>query len=385
MKLVDRSRFWLLLLVVATASPAHAAGVVWLGDYASARKESFEKNKPIFLVFGGEHCMWCRRLEATTLREPAVTGALAERFVCLKVDGDREFALTQALKVTTYPTVIIAAPDGKILATIDGYHDGAKLVGELNRVAPPVLTPTPEWMIRDYQEAARAVAISDYSRAIGLLKEVTKDGGERSIQVKSRTVLADLEQQASIQLGLAKTLHQKGRSQEAVDVLTDLLRSYAGTQASSDSATLLTALAAKPEVREGLRVRKARELLAQAKDDFQSQQFLGVLERCEVLTMSFSDLAEATEAKRLAGSVQENPEYLAKACDALNHRSGVMYLALAESWMKKGQPEQAAVCLERVLQVAPGSRPAEVAQSKLNDMTRSRTSAYPGMDRKPSK
>ncbi|MBX7105414.1 MAG: thioredoxin family protein [Gemmataceae bacterium] len=377
-----RIQFLLFVVLTATVGPAHGAGIVWKGDYASARQESFEKNRPIVLVFGGENCMWCRKLEATTLRDPGVISALGDRFVCLKVDGDREVALTQALRVQTYPTVVIAAPDGKILATIDGYHEPNKLLDQLNRAAPPQLTPTPDWMVRDFQEAARAVVIADYSRAIGLLREVVKDGGDRNIQVKARTVLGDLEQQASVQLGLAKTLHQRGRSQEAVDVLTDLLRSYAGTQASSDSGVLLASLSAKPEVREGLRVRKARELLAQAKDDFQSQQFLGCLERCELLLASFSDLAESAEAKKLAVAVQDNPEYLAKACDALNHRSGAMYLALADSWMKKGQPEQAAVCLERVLQVAPGSRPAEVAQAKLGQLGQQRTSAYPGMDRK---
>lgn len=380
-----RQRMFLAAALFVAGGSAHATGPVWHGDYAAARKESFEKNKPIVLVFGGEQCMWCRKLEATTLRDPGVVAVLGERFVCLKVDGDREFALTQALKVQTYPTLVVAAPDGKILATIDGYHDAGKLIETLNRVAPPVITPTPEWMVRDFQDAARAVAISDYSRAIALLREVVKDGGDRTIQAKARKVLGDLEGQANIQLSLARTLHQKGRSQEAVDVLTDLLRSYAGTQAAGDSATLLAALAAKPEVREGLRIRKARELLARAKDDFQSQQFLGCLESCEVLVTSFSDLAEGAEAKKLATDVHENPEYLAKAVDALNHRSGAMYLALAESWMKKDQPEQAAVCLERAMQVAPGSRPAEVAQAKLGQLNRSRTSAYPSLDRKPER
>jgi thioredoxin-related protein len=376
----------LALMVFAGVGVVHGSGVVWKGDYAVARKEAFEKGKPLVIVFSGENCVWCRKLETNTLRDAGVAAALAERFVCLKVDGDREVNLTQALRVQSYPTTVIAAPDGKILATIDGYSDAAKFLEQLNRVAPPVLTPTPDWMIHDFQEAARAVAISDYSRAIVLLKELSKDGGDRAIQVKARTVLGDLEQQANVQLTLAKALYQKGRGQEAVDVLSDLMRSYSGTRAASDSTVLLTNIAAKPEVREGLRVRRARELLTQAKDDYTSHQFLNALERCEILTASYSDLSEGEEAKKLTTAIQDNPEFLAKACEALNHRTGAMYLALAESWVKKGQPEQAVVCLERVLQIAPGSRPAEAAQIRLTQLQpQTRTSAYSRMDQRDVK
>jgi len=308
---------------------------------------------------------------------------LAERFVCLKLDGDRNASLTQTLHVTSYPTIIIAAPDGKILDSIEGFVEANRLVSTLNQAAPKLATPAPDWMMRDFQDAARAIAISDYSRAIGLLQGVVRDGQERTIQVKARQVLSDLEQQASTQLTLAKSLQQKNRSQEAVDVLTDLLRSYSGTQAASESTKLMAVLTARPEVREGLRVRKAREILALAREDYQSQQFLGCLERCEILTTTFSDLVESNEAKKLAGAVQDNPEYLAKACEALNHRTGAMYLALAETWVKKGQPEQAVICLERVVQIAPGSRQAEAAQSRMASLqSQTRTSAYPMMDRR---
>jgi len=360
-----------------------AQDVAWKVDYAVARKDAFDKGMPLMIVFGGEQCLWCKKLESTTFRDPAVMTILAERFVCLKLDGDRNASLTQTLHVTSYPTIIIAAPDGKILDSIEGFVEANRLVSTLNQAAPKLATPAPDWMMRDFQDAARAIAISDYSRAIGLLQGVVRDGQERTIQVKARQVLSDLEQQASTQLTLAKSLQQKNRSQEAVDVLTDLLRSYSGTQAASESTKLMAVLTARPEVREGLRVRKAREILALAREDYQSQQFLGCLERCEILTTTFSDLVESNEAKKLAGAVQDNPEYLAKACEALNHRTGAMYLALAETWVKKGQPEQAVICLERVVQIAPGSRQAEAAQSRMASLqSQTRTSAYPMMDRR---
>jgi thioredoxin-like negative regulator of GroEL len=350
-------------LCTVVCCPASAQEVAWKTDYAGARREASDKQRPIVVEFSTQACVWCRRMESTTLSDPAVAAALNERFVCLKVDGERETGLVNALNITTYPTLVIAGADGRILATLEGYQTTEKLLDQLNRIAPP--TPAPEWMVRDFQEAARAIALSDYSRAIILLRGVVKDGGERSIQVKSRTVLNDLESQASTQLSLARQLHSRGRSQEAVDVLTDLIRSYSGTQAAGESGSFMTSLAAKPEVREGLRLRKAREILAQAKDEYRDEKFLSCMERCELLVTSFSDLSESEEAKQLAGAIHDNPEYLAKACEALNHRTAAMYLALAESWVKKGQTEQAVVCLEKVLQSAPGSRQADAAKDRI--------------------
>ena len=128
---------------------------------------------------------------------------------------------------------------------------------------------------------------------------------------------------------------------------------------------MLGSLTKGPEIKNQQRSKRARELLAQARDDYRTQQYLGCLERCELLSTSYADLPEGAEARQLAGEVKDNPELLARACDSLNQRMGVMYLTLAESWMKKGDARQAQLCLERVMQAAPGTRQAEQAQVQL--------------------
>ena len=57
-----------------------------------------------------------------------------------------------------------------------------QLTEQLQRVS--AYYGTPEWMNRDYQEASRAILGAEYGRAIGLLKNVTQDGKDRSVQVK---------------------------------------------------------------------------------------------------------------------------------------------------------------------------------------------------------
>jgi tetratricopeptide (TPR) repeat protein len=249
------------------------------------------------------------------------------------------------------------------MGVFEGYQEAPQLTEQLQKVS--AYYGTPDWMLRDYHEASRAIQVSEYGRAVTLLRSVTQDGRERSVQVKARQVLQDLEQQAACRLTRAKSLQDRGQSAEAAEALTDLLRNYSGTQAATDGGALLSSLANRPELRDQQRQRRARELLAQARDEFRTQQYVGCLERCEVLTTTYNDMPEGVEARQLAADVRDNPELMARACDALSQRTGAMYLALAEAWVKKGQPLQAQLCLEKVMQTAPGSRQAEHAQVRL--------------------
>ena len=67
----------------------------------------------------------------------------------------------------------------------------------------------------------------------------------------------------------------------------------------------------------------------------------------------------------MAATIRSNAEWMQKACDSMAVRLGDMYMNLAESWLLKGQPQQAMLCLERVVRAFPGTRQAEAAQFRL--------------------
>src|SRR5262249_3311609 len=113
------------------------------------------------------------------------------------------------------------------------------------------------------------------------------------------------------------------------------------------------------------RTRQARELLSQAREDYRAQQYLGCIDRCETLVSTYIDLPESAEAAQLLAEVKNNPEWLRLACDSLSERLGNLYLSLAESWLARGQTQQAISYLERVVQTAPGTRAAQTARGRL--------------------
>jgi tetratricopeptide (TPR) repeat protein len=355
-----------LATLLAAADAAPAQSVRWRTDYNAARKEAAETGRPILIDLVTENCMWCKRLEASTFRDPTILAALNDQFIPLKLDAERDPTLAQALRVQSYPTMVIAAPDGKILALLEGYMEAPRLNEYLQRAV--VTAQTPDWMPRDFQEASKAVAAANYPRAVSLLKGIVEDGKERPVQAKARQVLRELEQQAAGRLAHARQMEDQGQSLEAADSLTELLRNYPGTQAAAEASSRMTALAAKPDVRDRQRSRRARELLAQAREEFRTQQFYACLERCDVLTGTFDDLPEGGEAKQLAAEIKANPEWLARACDGMQDRLGAMYLAQADAWKAKGDHRQALACLEKVTQTCPGSAQAQAALVKLNQL-----------------
>ncbi|MBN9518512.1 thioredoxin family protein [bacterium] len=356
---------FLLVALIPQAGFAQppAADVAWRTDYNTARKEAADRGLPLLIVVGTENCFYCRKLEASTFKNPAVTQLTANGFIPLKIDAHRDPALAKALRVQVYPTSVLAGADGKIHAFVEGYLEPERYVEHMRRAATAAATA--DWMARDFNEAGKAVGVGDYPRAVSLLRGIVKDAGERPVGAKAREVLNGIEQQAAGRLAKARDLETKGATPEAMDELANLMKTFSGTQAAADAAGMLAGLADRPETRENQRVRLGRDLLATARDDFRAGRYHDCLQRCDQLTTAFADRPEARDAANLAADVRDYPDRLAAACEQMNEKTAGMYLALAESWQRRGNMREATACLERVTRLAPGTRLADAAQTRL--------------------
>jgi thiol-disulfide isomerase/thioredoxin len=143
--------FVIFLMIAPFARPARCADptINWRTDYNTARKESQQTGLPILLQIGSENCLYCKKMDATTIRDPAIMAQL-QNFIPLKVDGNREPQLVKLLKVQLYPTTVLAAPDGTIHAFIQGYVAVDQFKEQLNRtntlvasVKKPATPPAP--------------------------------------------------------------------------------------------------------------------------------------------------------------------------------------------------------------------------------------------------
>jgi tetratricopeptide (TPR) repeat protein len=355
---------WVLLAgALAPGAGAAAAEISWRSDYGKARQEAAELGRPLVINLGTDACVWCKQLDARTFTNPDVVSLLNERCVPLKVDANATPYLAKALRVENYPTLVFATPNGKILGYQEGFLEPPALKEKLVQVLAACAAP--DWMTRDFQEAGKAIAASDFAKAIALLKNVVEDGKDRPVQVRARQVLQDLEKQAAERSEQARQLAEKGKTADAIAAANEVARVYAGTQAAREGRQLVATLAGRAEAGPEQRARRAAELLRLARDDYKSQQFLCCLDRCELLSSQFTDLPEAAEADQLAEEIKSNPEWTKQACEQLTERLSVLYLALADTMLKKGQPQQAVFYLERIVKDYPNTRHAEAARVRL--------------------
>ncbi len=364
------SLLWSILVLGASRGNAQDTALIqevrWRYDYPAARKEAQEKSLPLVIDFGTKNCFWCKKLDETTLRDPQVVTTINERFVPLRIDAEQERQLAQFLRISSYPTVVLASPDGRILGTLEGYQEANPFHEHLHR-ALASMTP-PDWMQRDLQNAMRWAAAGDFARAIPALRGIVEDGKGRPLQASAQKVLDEIEQKAQERVARARQLQEKGQPSEAVELLTETLRMFPGLAATRDASDLLTRLAQNTEYRAQQRGRRAKELLTQAQDFYKNKDYIPCLDRCELLLGNYGDLPEGQEAAQLAQEIRGNADWLQSAADTMSDRLGGLYLALADSLLKRGQVQRAEFYLQRVVQAFPGSRQAESAQIRLGQL-----------------
>ncbi len=91
--------------------------------YAVASRTS----KPMLLFFTADWCHYCHQMEDEAFSNPQVI-RLAEKFVCVLVDADREAQVCKQFKVTGYPTIQFLSPRGIPLERLVGKKPGHQVM-----------------------------------------------------------------------------------------------------------------------------------------------------------------------------------------------------------------------------------------------------------------
>jgi thioredoxin-related protein len=287
----------IVLLTFMTVGPLSAQEVQWRYDYTAARREAKEKQRPIVMDFGTSNCFWCKKLDASTFRDPGVVRQLNEQFIPVKIDAEREPGLAQTLRIQSYPTLVFAAPDGRILGSHEGFVEAARFSQQLSRA----------------------------------LKESAPLTGVQSPPPSQQS---------------------------------------AAVPASQGQLVVRTTAPPVPPVILD-QAPQARELLSLAQQDHRQRQFLSCLGRCTTLASTYPDSPETAEARRLARKIKNDPVIAQQLCQQLTDQLGDLYLAQAESALRANDHQRATTCLERVLQVSPGTQRAQLARVHLERLQNS--------------
>ena len=359
------ARMLVLALIFITGTPVFAGGIEWRTDYIQARQESAQKNLPILIDFHTDNCFWCKQMDHRTFRDPTLNQAITENWIPLRINAKKEPALTDNLKIRSFPTLVFAGPDGNILGFLEGFIEAPALVSQLEQHRGDSITP--DWMNLEYKEATVAIASDDYPKAVSILKKIIEDGKQRPIQKRSMVLLQDFEKQATERIAKAKKNLEQGNTSESIQLFREVSRQYEGTNGAKESTQILANLANRQPNSEPFLISNnlAKEVLSLIRQDYKSSNFLSCLDRYEYMTATFTEAMETQEAGIIIAEIKSNPEWMKTACEQMGDKLANLYLSLADSWTKKGQPQQAIYYLEKTLQTFPGTKYAESAQVRL--------------------
>lgn len=123
----------------------------WFTNWNEARAAVIETGRPLLIHFSAPYCGPCRRMEETVFTKETVQGLTGAYFAAVKVDGSKSAKLCAFFKVSQFPTDIIVAPSGDVLARHTGFQNADQYCSFLTLAAakvnlPAMTTPIgPEW------------------------------------------------------------------------------------------------------------------------------------------------------------------------------------------------------------------------------------------------
>ena len=112
---------------------ATADSINWVRSYDDAISQAARENKPIMADFSTGWCGWCKKLDKETFVDDKVV-ALSEKFVCLKIDGDKDSHLVRKYGVSGYPTILFMDSKGNAIGGRPGYRNADEMASEMSAI-----------------------------------------------------------------------------------------------------------------------------------------------------------------------------------------------------------------------------------------------------------
>ena len=89
--------------------------------YKEGMSQGKNKQKKVFLHFWAKWCPSCKKMEKETFKDASVIAYLNKNFISIRVDTDRERALSSEYGIRGVPDNWFISEDGETISNLPGY------------------------------------------------------------------------------------------------------------------------------------------------------------------------------------------------------------------------------------------------------------------------
>ncbi len=115
---------------IEKAYNAGAKSINWKQDYDEAVKEARNAKMPLVVDFYADWCGWCKKLDRDVYTDPDVM-KLSQKFICVKVDGDKHADWGGKYNISGYPTIVFLDSTSKEVNRVTGYEDAKQFLRDM--------------------------------------------------------------------------------------------------------------------------------------------------------------------------------------------------------------------------------------------------------------
>jgi thiol-disulfide isomerase/thioredoxin len=101
-------------------------------SFEAACKQAAQTGKIVLVDFYTTWCGPCKMLDKTTWTDAAVIQLLEQKTVALRLDAEKETALSKRYKIEAYPSVLLLKPDGTEIDRLVGYKEPKAFMEDFN-------------------------------------------------------------------------------------------------------------------------------------------------------------------------------------------------------------------------------------------------------------
>jgi thiol-disulfide isomerase/thioredoxin len=127
----DMKTLFLTALLCALSSGGFAAPFTNL-TFEAASREAAETGKIVLVDFYTTWCGPCKMLDKNTWTDAEVIQLLEQKTVALRIDAEKEAALSKRYKIEAYPSVLLIKPDGTEIDRLVGYREPGVFEADFN-------------------------------------------------------------------------------------------------------------------------------------------------------------------------------------------------------------------------------------------------------------